>query len=117
MTPEQVKASVVAKVTGNYGEMSVLEAAENPNHPSHAQPSRGPDIWDIAPPAPAQSARPFLSRDGSDIVFEEPAPEKAVHTAELEEALESYKLGFSNVLVYRAFKALEARLAVLEGRL
>jgi hypothetical protein len=109
MTPEQVKASVVSKVTGKLGPIPLVdpELSQALANSEHDRPdaARGPDIWDIAPPVPAHYAQP------------EPAPEKAVFTAELEEALDSYKLGFSNVLVYRAFKALEARLASLEGRL
>lgn len=84
---EQVKAKIIETVTGvaptihaeaAYGEMSVLEAADNPNHPSHAQS--------------AQEAAPN------------------------DEALDAFRLGFPNVFVYRAFKALEARVAKLEAR-
>jgi hypothetical protein len=127
MTPEQVKASVVGKVTGKLGPVPLVDP-ELSQALAQLAPykTKEPRLKELDALSEKYYDRPFVELDvdkRNELREEladsepEPAPEKAVFTAELEEALDSYKLGFSNVLVYRAFKALEARLASLEGKL
>jgi hypothetical protein len=141
MTAEQVKANVVSKVTGvaprdyfatepaRFADAigkEIAQALHSRPAQSASYPTKEPRLKELDALSQKYYDRPFVELDvdkRNELREEltdsdpEPAPEKTAHTVELEEALESYKLGFSNVLVYRVFKALEARLAVLEGRL
>jgi hypothetical protein len=107
MTPDQVKASVVAKVTGKLGPVppvdpELSQALLNSEH-DRIDAEFAPMATDV------KYQRLALEMAG-------PAPEKTVFTAELQEAFDSYKLGYPNVLMYRAYKALEMRVNKLEEK-
>jgi hypothetical protein len=128
MTPDEVKARVVSKVTGKLGPVPLVDPELTEALAKAIQEDTSNGLLRPAQPVQTPMEAEFakhgiaaVNTTTEQVVAVHSVRiaklEDTVHTAELQEALESYKLGFSNVLVCRAFKALEARLASLEGRL
>jgi hypothetical protein len=105
---EQVKARIVSAVTGQ-AVVPSIQAEAGEDRPLRATPAIRYYAEDTSAP------EPFVPTEQQ--AFAKPDAQSAPSLApELQEGLDAFRLGFANVYVYRAFKALEARVAKLEGR-